>query len=507
MRRYLKKASGQVLPVTLGLALLACVSIFMVINSNRAIDEKINLVNAADAAAYSGAQMAARELNFMALTNRAMIANEVAIGHMMAYQTELDVLADALTNGVGGLIGSIIGGLLDLVGGDAIIDNFNQVNKIWSGAYILAVNASNALYQDYQEDDYRALAGIERDSLLGAVMNTVAEQYEVSPAVNISINSDEGIDWLNDDGSPDLREIAESANSNPFCSLIAFAQPGNAVGLTPYDNVNRFNALSGQCTAYYSSGNLPNSLGSLNNPVADGGIMLELLNRSAAGAPSADWVLQRNADYRIMGVRVERRGGSAAVWDSANQQLNWQTDGPDSIRTRGLLSLLLSFEGEANGDAKEIADEASTHIGGAVVDLLRLAGLCEEIDCDALADSSYTGIQRYAILNPEMADETPLVTAIAYQNVRCNDDWGRDEDGDLDPGFFTDMQMFGQKDTCGSDEPVIAYAQAKVFYQRPPCDEARDPNCTMGFKASGVSNEQANLFNPFWQARLAVSTD
>lgn len=506
MQYTLRKSRGQVLPIALGLALLACVSFLMVFNSHRAVDEKMNLVNAADAAAYSGAQMAARELNFMALTNRAMIANEVAIGHMMAYQTELDVIADALKNGVGGLIGAIISALMDLIGGDVIIDNINQINRIWSGTYILAVNATNALYQDYQEDDFRALAGIERDSLLGAVMTTVGDQYEISPDVNIEINSDDAVAFLRARDDAALNEIADAAQTNPFCSMIAFAEPSQASGQTPYDggSTNRFRALSDQCQAYYESGNLPNTPGSMSNPVPDGGMLLELLNRSAEAAPSADWVINREADYRILGVSIERRGSSAAVWDNANQQINWQTDGPDTIRTRGLLSLLLSFEGEAEGDAKVLADEASSQVGGAVVALLRMAGLCEEIDCDALAGSSYTGIQRYAILNPLMLEETPKVTAIAFQDRQCNDDVGRTEDGARNPDFITDMQMFGQRDTCSPDRSVVAYAQARVFYQRPPCS---DDSCTMGFDTENVVDEKANLFNPFWQARLTSSND
>ncbi|OGT31678.1 MAG: hypothetical protein A2W28_09185 [Gammaproteobacteria bacterium RBG_16_51_14] len=45
--------------------------------------EKMQLQNAADAAAYSTSLIEARDLNYMAYTNRAMIANEVAIGQMV----------------------------------------------------------------------------------------------------------------------------------------------------------------------------------------------------------------------------------------------------------------------------------------------------------------------------------------------------------------------------------------------------------------------------------------
>ncbi len=497
----MKGTRGQVLPITMGLVLLAAVAIFMVVNSHRAVDEKMNLVNAADAAAFSGAQMAARELNFMALTNRAMVANEVAIGHMMAYQTELDVIADALTTGVGGLIGGIISGILDLLGGDAIINNFNQINRIWSGAYILAANASNALYQDYQEDDYRALAGIERDSLLDAVMTTIAQQYQIAPDVSISVNSEEAIAHLRSLDRPELDDLATAAQTNPFCNVIAFAAPSASGGDTPFDDTDRFDSLGAECASYYQSGTVPSALGALSQPVSDGGMMLDLLNRSAASASSSDWVLQRNIDYRIAGVRVERRGESSAQWDSAANQINWQTNGNDTLRTRGLLSLLISFSGEADGDARELAAEASNNIGGAVTDLLRLAGMCDEIDCDSLANSTYTGVQRYALLNPQMVGAAPVVTAVLYQDGNCNDDLGW-KNGSAERDMVTDMPMFGDVPACSAQKPVVAYARAQVLYQRPPCSDA---TCSNGFDTAGVSDEQPNLFNPFWQARLVPS--
>lgn len=503
MRLTNSKAKGQILPVTLGLAVLVSVTLFMVINSHRAVDEKINLVNAADATAFSGAQMAARELNFMALTNRAMIANEIAIGHMMAYQTELDLLADTLKNGVGGLVGSIISTLIDLVGGDVLIDNFNQVNRIWSGAYILAVNANNALFQDYQEDDYRALAGLERDDLLNSVMGAVSQQYvfnpEGTPRVRIEVNTSDAINGLEETGDPALLEVAQAASINPFCNYILFARPaGN--GQSPFDQTgsNRFSGLGNQCRNYYENGTMPNSLGSLNNPVQDGGVLVELLNRSANNATSADWVMRRNFDYRIFGVRVERRGESEARWD--NGQINWETVGADTIDTRGWLSRLLSFHGEAAGNAKEIADEAASSIGGPVIALLRTAGLCESIDCDSLSESSYTGIQRYAMLNPLVESASPTVTAVLVQKGNCNDDMGRQANGEEILGWTTNMPFTDQVDACSSQKEVYAYAQAKVVYQRPSCG---DLNCTVGFSAEGVTGERPNLFNPFWQAKLA----
>lgn len=63
--------------VFLGITLLSLVFLY---KAGKLTSEKMELQNAADGVAYSVAILEARDLNFMAYTNRAMVANEVAIG-------------------------------------------------------------------------------------------------------------------------------------------------------------------------------------------------------------------------------------------------------------------------------------------------------------------------------------------------------------------------------------------------------------------------------------------
>jgi len=85
---YLKKSpafkqKGQaillILLVTVAGALLA----LSLVNVGILTSEKMQLQNAADATAYSISTLEARDLNFTAYTNRAMVANEVALGQMV----------------------------------------------------------------------------------------------------------------------------------------------------------------------------------------------------------------------------------------------------------------------------------------------------------------------------------------------------------------------------------------------------------------------------------------
>ncbi len=81
----LRYQKGQALILGVFLVLATAMAAVLMYNNGQTTSEKTRLVNAADAAAYSGAVFVARNLNFLAYTNRAMIANHVAIGHFVSY--------------------------------------------------------------------------------------------------------------------------------------------------------------------------------------------------------------------------------------------------------------------------------------------------------------------------------------------------------------------------------------------------------------------------------------
>lgn len=71
---------GQVLPLALVLLVAVAATTFYMFNSGQLVQEKLQLTNTADAVAYSAGVFEARMLNYDAYTNRAIIANQIAIG-------------------------------------------------------------------------------------------------------------------------------------------------------------------------------------------------------------------------------------------------------------------------------------------------------------------------------------------------------------------------------------------------------------------------------------------
>ncbi|MFK7860459.1 MAG: Tad domain-containing protein [Granulosicoccus sp.] len=82
-----KQERGQVLPLGLVLIVMCIVGAMMLFNTSRVASDKMRLANSADAAAYSGALWQARALNYQAYANRAMVANQVAIGQAVSLQS------------------------------------------------------------------------------------------------------------------------------------------------------------------------------------------------------------------------------------------------------------------------------------------------------------------------------------------------------------------------------------------------------------------------------------
>jgi enamine deaminase RidA (YjgF/YER057c/UK114 family) len=94
IRSATRTQQGQAIVFTVlfaGVTGLACLLLF---NSGMLANTKTQLQNAADAGAYSAAIMLARDHNFSAYTNRAMVANQVAVAQLVSLKSYLEDAGD-----------------------------------------------------------------------------------------------------------------------------------------------------------------------------------------------------------------------------------------------------------------------------------------------------------------------------------------------------------------------------------------------------------------------------
>lgn len=92
------KQKGQSLLWVLGFLATMAVTFAGVYSVGQTTSEKQKIVNAADAAAYTGAMVEARALNLTAYANRAEIANEVFIAQMVSLQSWVDYMKTSAGN-------------------------------------------------------------------------------------------------------------------------------------------------------------------------------------------------------------------------------------------------------------------------------------------------------------------------------------------------------------------------------------------------------------------------
>src|SRR5689334_8272578 len=88
---------GQAMVPALLFLLIGGIGQYVAFGSFQMTSAKIKLQNTADAAAYSAAVLQARDYNFSAYANRAMVANQVSAAQVVALKSWIDELDNTYT--------------------------------------------------------------------------------------------------------------------------------------------------------------------------------------------------------------------------------------------------------------------------------------------------------------------------------------------------------------------------------------------------------------------------
>lgn len=93
-----RRQRGQAIVLFLAVVAACCCALALVYNVGQLTNKKEETINAADAAALSGALVEARMLNFSAYTNRASVANEVSIAQLVSLESWMQYNNQLLQN-------------------------------------------------------------------------------------------------------------------------------------------------------------------------------------------------------------------------------------------------------------------------------------------------------------------------------------------------------------------------------------------------------------------------
>lgn len=468
---FRKKERGQTMILGMVVIAVLAVLVVMVYGNTRAVQDKTELVNAADAAAYSAGVAVSRELNFLAYTNRAIIANHVTTGHLVSYKSwtkTLEALGDevadfidliqSMFNWLGALFGNpTLGDVIDTDQVRAIAEFPDVMAGITTGLHIAVQQQLINAQLSAQQVTYNQLVnGNGSSHFVDEVMQDVANAYLGDTYENYY------------DQEPILINNVAAMNAT-------LANPT----IDPTVGTKISSIVSGQYSVF-------NGIVQEVETSSDGGRLNSLVEKSYQNLESSKWFTDRG--FSLLGGLAERSGSTTTTLTDG--VMGWQASDQYTA-----LSGLASASGSAT--AKETCEgipEAATrfldffrnNISGisiptALYNVVRWSsrGACRQ----------YTGIPRYYRLDDAFATSDSSITLNTFLS-----------------------RSMGTMNNTYRDDAVAApimtvVAEVEIAHERPVCDSdcGADPiNPTWGFSALESNREEyANLYNPFWRPALS----
>ena len=391
---------GQIAPVALFGVLITSAVLVVMFNTGQKVTERSLVANAADAAAYSGAVWTARHLNFMAYTNRAMIANHVAVGHFISYVSWVRYLNDSL-DAIDRVTQWIpyVGQYVDLA--QQISAQVRDATEQAAQIAVPVIDGWNTNLRAAQVEAQTSLAL----SNLRALMAQTAMAYDV----NIRVNDDGALARMPDE----LRAMFETQMLAQMAAVPMFVQR-------------------------YSAGR-------------DGSAMQELVTASLRSDSDLQrWISgERGWRENLFAAQIRKRGTATASQSASGA--DWRAEDQLQFRTRSLFGW---------HSWRRVGDRVST-------------ASAREFDSD------YSGIPSYYNVSGQPRDASLRIGVIATKsqsNVATAD-------------------VLGMSSTT---TPIAVAAVARVEFRR--------PRGSAFASLDKHRHEYANLFNPFWEAKLAPVT-
>ena len=393
------RCRGQIAPVALFGVLISSAALVVMFNTGQKVTERSLVANAADAAAYSGAVWTARHLNFIAYSNRAMIANHVAVGHFVSYVSWVRYINDSL-EAIDRVTQWIpyVGQYVDMA--EQISAQVRDATEQSAEIAVPALDAWNANIRAAQAEAHASLAFRNLHSLMAQTGRAYDPHILVNDGAALSRMPEE------------LRSMLEAQLMTQSAAVPAFIQR-------------------------YTAGRDSNS-------------MQQLVNTSLrANDDLQHWIAgERGWRENLLAVQLRKRGTT-----SLSQTVNgadWRAEDQLQFRTRGLFGW---------HNWRRIGDRVST-------------ASAREFDSD------YAGVPGYYNVSGRPGDSALRIAAIATKAQT------RVATADL-------LAM------TATDHPLAVAATARVEFRRPRGST---------FASIGERrHEYANLFNPFWEAKLAPS--
>ena len=444
---------GQAVLYGLFFLIAGLVALFFLFNTGQLVQEKTKLVNASDAVAYSAGIMHARLLNFDAYTNRAMIANTVAVAQLVSlsswiqYADKLAQFGETALNPKFVEFAPSYMAALDVgpVAKNGLIDS-HALNNFAKGSDLIIRNVLMNAQRLAQE-------GIE--TLQRQVMDEVAQaNYRNDGIVSVDVLSADELSTFVTSYAGDQRtrfaEVAKaSADRDPFVPKRNWFLPG----------------LWSDCP-------------------------------SATATGRVDW--------------LDRRGGTDLIgfdeWKAMDtlSEKRWIPKNKSDVLCQGLVEVPDGWGSQSAADQPSFGVSANQFGGSEAVN--------PGSSALALATSSelwgYSGLPNFYDLTDDALKLDDPRFRLAVRLLRNKTQMATSEGRSA---ISPDGRLNAYQTVFAGGNSMSAVSAAEVYFQRPDLDESCSGGARMGRdncygRASiGKGNELASLFNPYWQVHLVQS--
>jgi len=432
------------MPVTLFALVAASAILIMLYNTGQRITEKTQAVNAADAATYSGAVWTARHLNFMAYSNRAMIANHVAVGHMVSYTSWVRYVDNVVNNTALTALSVVIPPIATVQQAlGQVTGTAKSLVERSAATYLPVIDVAHQTYFSAQRDARLSLA----NNAVQGLMRTVTRQYRRDYRLN-----------------------------DPAFAAALPSQLGQAMR----------RALRG------SAGRRANLVDTL--ALGDrGGQLRDLVSRTWARNEDLERFIAGNRGWDPIGIplvlQFRKQGKTEQITTSSD--MDWQAE--DALQQRTWNPLKLSWNDWSDLAAGEASADGLT-ASGEYRGMPGYQGLSPDPVSGAVRNRVSLPFVALVSTSAAAAEPKSITPPVASGNAPAGP-FGNPDNANTPGGSgpFT-IGRFGA--------PITAAGVSETYFKRPvACDApgADSSRCVEGLAAGTTT--RPNLFNPFWRAR------
>ncbi len=438
---------GQSLIYGIFMLIAGCVALFFLFNTGQLTQEKTKLVNTADAVAYSAGIMHARTLNYMAYTNRAMLANTVAIAQLVSLSSWIQYADKLSTYGITSI---------SAVKYPAFYASY--LSAITAGPYtkklLIDTEALETLARVSDEIIRKELMTAQYAAYQGMVVARRQVMNEVAQA-NYRNDGTVEVDDLPLTGGNELQRFITRYEDKQRTRFAQVAQ--TAVNQDSFNKKRSWDMPStpiGVCPGALATGRLD--------------------------------ALRRRGGTNLIGFDEWKATDTLSEW-------RWVPKSKSDPLCRGLSETPQGWGTQAASDTNNIDTDLTHYDASALVN----PGATGLAHFTSSSRWNYSGLPSFYDLSEHQLKENDPRLQFAIR-VRRKINQTRTSEGQSSIATSKRLNQFHATPAGGQE--LVAVSASEVFIERPPTAHANQYG-----QANGKPEELGSLFNPYWQVRLIHS--